>query len=158
MLMFSPGAEIRRVLLKGLPALADNSLVAALVHGGSIETYRILQATDGIRPVDATITFTSGRAAKLYYDKYPNGIKFQFRNKKHVAEVYMGELVDVMSGVMRGYLESGASRVVRAIGADEDWGPIALRKLAMGRSRKLEGIVDRYSDEVSTSSVDIRIY
>jgi hypothetical protein len=50
---------------------------------------------------------------------------------------------------MKGYLEVGATRVVRATGADEDWMPRALRKMAEGRGRKLEAIADLYQNDVS---------
>jgi hypothetical protein len=50
---------------------------------------------------------------------------------------------------MKGYLEVGATRVVRATGADEDWTPRALRKMAEGRGRKLEAIADLYQNDVS---------
>lgn len=141
-------AEIRRVILIGLPSAADNSLVAGLVHGGPLESFRIVKSSEGAAFVSAIITFTTGAAAKRYNDKYPNGLPVKVSGKKYVITVNMGENVDVVSGVMRGYLESGATRVVRASGADEDWGMKALRKLAEGKGRKLEAIIDTFKDEV----------
>ena len=60
----------------------------------------------------------------------------------------IGKDVDVLSSLLRGHLEAGASRVVRATGADEDWGMRALQKLVEGKGRKIEGIADYWRDEV----------
>lgn len=97
----------------------------------------------------AVVTFTTGAAAKTYYNKYPNGMDVKFQGKKFVAMIDLGDNVDVISGVLRGYLETGATRVVRAVGADEDWAMRALRKIAEEKGRKLEAIVDTFKDEVS---------
>lgn len=96
----------------------------------------------------AVVTFTTGAAAKAYYNNYPNGMDLKFQGKKFVAIVNLGDNVDVVSGVLRGYLETGATRVVRAVGADEDWAMRALRKIAEEKGRKLEAIVDTFKDEV----------
>jgi hypothetical protein len=59
--------------------------------------------------------------------------------------------VDVISGMLQGYVDCGASRCVRAVGADEDWGMGALKKLAEGKNRKgkVENITDVYRNGVS---------
>lgn len=131
-----------------MPGGADNAFVAALIHGGAIESYRLVKAGDSAITT-AVVIFATGAAAMAYYDKYPNGMDMKFQGKKYVAMVDMGENVDVVSGVLRGYLESGATRVVRAVGADEDWAMRALRKIAEGKDRKVEAIVDTVKDEVS---------
>lgn len=119
------------------------------MHGGAIESYKLTKPSEFINTSTATILFTTGDAADTYYHKYPNGVQFRFQGRKHVAFVDKGTQVDVISGVMRGYLESGASRVVRATGVEEDWSMLALRSQAEKKGRKLEAILDSYRDEVS---------
>jgi len=98
----------------------------------------------------AYVTFTTADACKSYFEKYPNGIDFKHQGKRHTAFVGIGKEVDVVSSMLQAYLECGASRVVRAIGADEDWGMRALYVLAEGKhkNRKVESIVDSYRNQV----------
>ena len=144
----APKSRIRSVVLTNLPAATDATLVTSLIHGGAIETLKVTKSTE-TAPTLARVTFTTGDAADAYYSKYPNGVDFRFQGKKYTAFVEKGNDVDVVSGVMRGYLESGASRVVRATGADDDWGMRALRKLAEEKNRKVESINDNSREEVS---------
>ena len=144
-------SEVRRVIMTGLPFAIDNSLLASLIHRGALESYKIVKASESAMTASAVITFTTGSAAKSFYDKYPNGLVVKVNSKRSVASLELGENVDVVSGVMRGYLDSGATRVVRAIGADEDWGMGALRKAAEGKGRKLESIADFSRGEVCHS-------
>ena len=144
----APKSRVRTVVLTNLPAATDATLVTSLIHGGAIETLKVTKSTE-TAPTSATVTFTTGDAADAYYSKYPNGVDFRFQGKKYTAFVEKGQDVDVVSGVMRGYLESGASRVVRATGADDDWGMRALRKLAEEKNRKVESINDNSREEVS---------
>lgn len=113
-----------------------------------IESYRLIRNPTSVFST-AVILFVSGAATQAYYDKYPNGLVFKMGGKKYVAVVEMGENVDVLSGVMRSYLECGATRIVRVDGADEDWAMRALRKMAEGKNRKCECIIDTVKDEVS---------
>ena len=99
--------------------------------------------------------FADAEVAKKYYDTYPYGLEFKYGMRKHVAFVEMGKEVDVLSSLLRGHIEAGASRVVRATGADEDWGMRALSKVAEGKTRKVEGIADYWRDEVSPVSSTI---
>lgn len=131
-----------------MPAAADNTFVAGLVHGGALECYHLVKNPNSA-VTTAVVTFATGASAKLFYDKYPNGLNIKFRGKKSVALVEIGASVDVISGVMRGYLESGATRVVRAEGCDEDWTMRALRKISEDKNRKLEAIIDTFKDAVS---------
>ena len=105
--------------------------MASVIHGGAIEIYRLTKSAYGST---ANVLFTTGEAADAYYDKYPNGVEFRFQGRKHIAFVTKGSQVDVMSGIMRGYLESGASRVVRAIGVEQ-----GLVDVGSSYSRREEG-------------------
>lgn len=86
------------------------------------------------------VTFTTGDAADAHYY---NDTDFRSYGKRYITLVEMKEDVDVVSRVMRGYLESGASRVVRATGDDDDWGMCALRKLTEEKNRKVESIKEK---------------
>ena len=100
--------------------------------------------------VHAYVTFTTGEACDKYYDKYPNGMDVRYKSKKCSVMVSKRDNVDVVSGMMQGYLDCGASRVVKVSGADDDWGIVALNKLAKGgkQARQVEAITDTYRNEV----------
>jgi hypothetical protein len=131
------------VVLRGLPVGADLTLVQGLIHGGAIDTFAL-----GVNGT-AAVTFTSADACDTYSAKYPNGIAFKHKGKSYVAFVEKGSEVNVMSGMLQGQLDCGASRCVRAVGADHDWGMGALMKLAGGKNRKVEHIVDALRGDVS---------
>ena len=139
------GAKVRKVFLRGLPITADLTLVQSLIHGGAIDTYAL--GGNGT----AAVTFTAADACDAYYAKYPNGLKFKYNGKDYVAYVDKSTDVNVISGMLQGQLACGASRCVRAVGADHDWGMRALIKLAEGKTRKgkVENIVDAWRNEVS---------
>ena len=126
--------------------------MASLLHGGTIETFRLFTSSEAATTKNATVLFTEADAAQKYYDKYPNGVDFKYWDRKCAALVEIGKDVDVLSSLLRGHLEAGASRIVRATGADEDWGMRALLKLAESKNRKVEGIADYLRDEVSGSA------
>jgi hypothetical protein len=145
-------AEIRRVIINGLPSNIDNAIIASLIHGGALESYRLVK-NPNTPLVTAVVTFASGPAAKAYYDKYANGLEVKIQGKRTIAIVEYGDTVDVVSGLLRGYLESGATRIVCAEGADEDWSMRALRKIGEEKNRKLEAIIDTSKDEVGAPSI-----
>jgi hypothetical protein len=133
-------------MLSSLPADADLTLIQSLIHGGAIDDM-VLMGASGV----AYVRFTSGDACDTYCAKYPNGLVFKYRGRSHTLFVDKCKDVDVISGMLQGYIDCGASRCVRAIGADEDWGMGALKKLAEGKSRKgkVENITDVYRNGVS---------
>ena len=143
-------AQTRKVKLSSLPTNGtDVTLVQSLISGGAIDN--LVLATPGI----AYVTFTSGDACDKFCDKYTNGLTFKHKGRSHVVFVDKGKDIDVISGMLQGYIDCGASRCVRAIGADDDWGMKALQKLAEGRTskRKVENIIDNYRNEVSANKL-----
>lgn len=102
------------------------------------------------RTVTAHIIFVSADACDKFYDKYPNGIDLRHQSKQHAIMVEKGKNVDVISGMMQGYLECGATRVVKVSLVDDDWGIVALHKLAEGKQkvRQVEAVVDMYRNDV----------
>jgi len=99
----------------------------------------------------AHITFVSADACEKYCKQYPNGLTFKYKGRSRTVFVHNGDEVAVVSGVLHGYLECGATRCVRAAGADDEWGMKALQKLAEGKTRKgkVESISRVYRKEVS---------
>ena len=141
--------------LSGLPQNdTDLTLIQSLISGGAIDNFVL--AGPGV----AYVTFTSGSACDKFCDRYPNGLTFKQQGKSYVVFVDKGKDVDVISGVLQGYIDCGASRCVRAIGADDDWGMRALQKLAEGKTRKgkVESIIDSYRNEVSASQAKKKLF
>ena len=101
----------------------------------------------------AQVTFISGDACDNYWNKYPNGFDIRHQGKKWPILVNKKDQVDVVSEMLQGYLECGATRVVKVYDADEEWGVVALNKIAEGRTqtRVVEAVHDTYHDKVSGS-------
>ncbi|KIV81715.1 hypothetical protein PV11_03878 [Exophiala sideris] len=139
-------SRIRTVVLIGLPSTADLTLVHSLVHGGTIEVMRLTPASPESTTINAHITFTSGDACDKYFDKYPNGMDVRHQGKKYPVLVKRSDNVDIISSMMQGYLDCGATRVVKVTGADDDWGIVALNRFAEGKNktRAVEAVTDTY--------------
>lgn len=142
-----PRSRVRKVILTGLPASTDLTLVQSLISGGAIDTYTL-------SPIGHTayVTFASGDACDKFYEKHPNGIDFKHEGKSYTSFVDRSKDVDVISGMLQGYLDCGATRCVRAVNVDEDWGMRALHRVAEGqkKSRKVEKIIDSFRNGVRT--------
>ncbi|RAH65806.1 uncharacterized protein BO66DRAFT_423206 [Aspergillus aculeatinus CBS 121060] len=133
-----PAARIRRVIIKGLPtAWCSPAKVFSLVHGGAIDSINVTSSGT------AHILFCEADACKAFYDKYPNGIDLD-REKKLTVFVEMGQEVDVVSSSLSFSLSVGATRVVRAVGAQMDVNMEQLVKLATSKNGKLEKMIDTY--------------
>ena len=142
-----PRSRVRKIILTGLPVNTDLTLVQSLVSGGAIENFTLSPGGK-----TAYVTFTTGDACDSFYDRYPNGIPFKFESKPYTAFVDKSSDVDVISGVLQGHLDCGATRCVRVAGVDEDWGMRSLHRLAQGSNpqRKVENIVDSYRNGIRT--------
>jgi hypothetical protein len=141
------GAKVRKILLRALPASADLTFVQSVISGGAIDNFAL--GANGT----AQVTFTTPEACDAYCNKYPNGVVVKFKGRNIVLFVEKTTDVNVVSGMLQGQLEAGASRCVRAVGADHDWGMTALIKLAEGKTRKgkVEHIADAWRNEVCRS-------
>ncbi len=140
-----PAARIRKIILSNLPTDSDLTLIQSLVYGGALESFNLTASkTSGY------VIFVDPDACDAFFNAHPTGIVFKNpkTRRNHVVYVNKGQDVDVVSSVLRAYLDCQASRVVRATGADEDWGMRALYKLAESKNRKVEKIVDTYRDQV----------
>jgi len=153
-----PESRIRTVILIGLPSTADLTLVHSLVHGGTIEVMRLTPASPESSTINAHITFTTGDACDKYFDKYPNGMDVRHQGKKYPVLVKNSDTVDIISSMMQGYLDCGATRVVKVTGADGDWGIVALNRFAEGKNkiRAVEAVTDTYRNGVSAAALRFR--
>ncbi|KAL4896256.1 hypothetical protein BDV59DRAFT_172460 [Aspergillus ambiguus] len=131
-------ARVRRVILKGLPSSwTTPAKVLSLVHGGLIEMVSLRGAGS------AHVVFCDADACKAFYDKYPNGIDLD-KDRKMTVFVDIGDDVDVVSSQLSFHLSVGATRVVRAVGADMGLSMVNLMQLASAQNRKVEKILDHY--------------
>lgn len=140
-----PAARTRKIILSNLPTECDLTLVQCLVYGGAIDTFSLAPSK-----TTAYVTFVTADACDAMFNAHPNGLVFKNprTRRNHVVCIDKAQDVDVVSGILQAYLDCQASRVVRATGADEDWGMRALYKLAESKNRKVETIVDTYRDQV----------
>ncbi|KAJ9605785.1 hypothetical protein H2200_009634 [Cladophialophora chaetospira] len=147
-----PRSRQRTVVLSGLPRGADYSLVSSVVHGGALVCMKLVPGNPEKPTVSAYITFVSADACDRYYDKYPNGFDVRHQGKRWPILVHKRDNVDVISGTLQGHLDCGATRVIKANNADDDWGIVALNKLAEGktRARQVEAVHDTYHNGTRT--------
>ncbi|GFF86290.1 hypothetical protein IFM53868_04762 [Aspergillus udagawae] len=132
-----PAAQVRRIIIKGLPsAWSSPAKVLSLIHGGMVESIHISPAGN-----QAHVLFCDHEACKAFYDKYPNGIDID-KEKRKTVFVEMGKEVDVISTQLSFNLSIGSTRVVRAVGVSMNINMGELLKLAGANNRKVEKIVD----------------
>ena len=104
----------------------------------------------------ASVVFQHAEDCVKYYDATSNGLVYKGPDgKEEVCFVELAKDVDVVGGLLRGYIEKGFTRCVRAIGVDEDWGMPALLKMAGRKGRTVEHVIDG----VNAAGVsDLRFY
>lgn len=129
------GAQKRLVKLTNLPITSTVASIQALIWGGRIEKIDYSPGNSF-----AWVLFMRGEDCKKYFIATTNGIDYP-DDPNRVVWVEMGDPVTV-NEKLRGFYDAGHSRCVRAVGADEDWGQMALTKLASAKHRKLERIVN----------------
>jgi hypothetical protein len=97
-----------------------------------------------MREGSASVRFLDAADCNKFYDDAANGIVYgkDIQGREQVVFVELAKDVDVIGGLLRGWIDTGVTRCVRAVGVDEDWGMDALRKLSENKGRKIEGVVD----------------
>ncbi|OAL30889.1 hypothetical protein AYO20_08582 [Fonsecaea nubica] len=147
-----PKSRPRTVILTGLPRGADLMLIQSLIHGGAIEGMKLVASIPERTTIAAHVTFASADACDCYCSNYPRGMEIRHQGRKWSVLVHKKEQVDVISGMLQGYLDCGATRVVKVSGADDDWGIVALNKLAEGKpgTRQVEAVQDTYRNGIRT--------
>ncbi|EFR00128.1 hypothetical protein MGYG_03134 [Nannizzia gypsea CBS 118893] len=145
-------AAPRRIILTNIPAsLRSHSRVLALVHGGKIESVSVHPASQS-----AEIRFCAAADCKAFYDKYPNGIDFEYNGSRGTVFVDIGKEVDIVSSRLAECLDIGATRVVRAIGAPLSVSIGELVELIDAKKWQLEKIIDSYEASVKIRTVVFR--
>lgn len=79
-----------------------------------------------------------------YYHETSNGLvcKKDAEGGELVLFVELSKDVDVVGGLLQGWIDSGVTRCVRAVGVEAEWGMDGLVKVAERKNRKVEKIVD----------------
>jgi hypothetical protein len=132
---------------------ADALGITKLLFGGSIEH---IDWTEGKQ--SATVRFLSHEGYRNFFENTANGI-FYPGTSKHAKAVWVEsvtELQPVPSVVREAVDKYGASRCVKAIGVEADWGEVALRNLGKGSKNETRQLVGM-TDELNTSKVCVRM-
>ncbi len=78
-----------------------------------------------------------------FYDETSNGLVYKENGKdSKFVLVELSKDVDVVGGLLQGWITSGVTRCVRAVGAESGWDMDGLVKIAERKNRKVEKIVD----------------
>lgn len=138
LLIYRTAAQIRKVILKNLPSNATPSFVASVVYFGPLE--EIFMRKDN----SATVKFLNPADCAKYYEDTSNGVVYKkdIQGREMVVFVELAKDVDVIGGLLQGWIDTGASRCVRVVDVEKDWGKAALVKLAEAKGRILEGLSD----------------
>ncbi|KAI4211811.1 MAG: hypothetical protein LQ351_005452 [Letrouitia transgressa] len=136
-----PAAKVRKIILTGLPLNASPTLVAALVYGGPLEQIVVKP------PSRAEVVFLHTEDCMKYYDSTANGLLYKpsrgvNKDKYYEIMTELGKDVNVVSGVLREWIEKEVTRCVRAVGVDKEWSLAWIQETAARKGRKVEKIVD----------------
>lgn len=79
-----------------------------------------------------------------FYDETSNGLVYgkDSKGRELCVFVELSKDVDVVGGLLHGWMASGVTRCVRAVGVEADWDMNGLLKIAERKNRKVEKIVD----------------
>ena len=92
----------------------------------------------------ATVRFMDAKDCQNYYDDTSNGVVYgkDAQGRELVCFVELGKDVDVIGGLLRGWIDTGVTRCVRAVGVDGDFGIEALKKMGERKGRRIEDMDD----------------
>ena len=97
-----------------------------------------------MREGSAAVRFLDAADCNKFYGDAANGIVYgkDIQNREQFVLVELAKDVDVIGGLLRGWIDAGVTRCVRAVGVDEDWSMDALVKIGENKNRKIESIQD----------------
>ncbi|KAF6224921.1 hypothetical protein HO133_010115 [Letharia lupina] len=135
-------AKVRKVIIKDLPRGSTATFVASLVYGGPIEEIHVRSSAAG--DLSAAIRFMDAGDCMRFYEETSNGLVYQkdAKGRELVLFVELSPDVDVVGGLLQGWIVSGVTRCVRAVGVEAEWDMDGLVKIAERKNRKVEKIVD----------------
>ncbi|KAI9803223.1 MAG: hypothetical protein M1825_002014 [Sarcosagium campestre] len=131
--------RVRKVIVRNIPFNFTVTKVLSYVFGGHLEAiiYNPPHPT-------ATIYFLRHDECMRYYHETSNGIVVpELRGpngKDYTLFVDLGKETDIVGSVLKELIDSGATRCVRAVDADEHWTQAELEKIAGLRGRRVEGV------------------
>ncbi|KAF2497555.1 hypothetical protein BU16DRAFT_317509 [Lophium mytilinum] len=126
-------AQHRRAILKGIPSDWKLDQVQAHIWGGRIE--RIERTADSST---AWVKFMTMEGYNKYFADTANGIEVAGSTRLILAEPDEGP--NSTNDLLSSMVESGVTRCVRALDAEEDWSMPTLTRIARGKDRKLDKI------------------
>ena len=137
------GSQPRTVILSNIPGghpSVNFTTIQSLVFGGSLECIRYKPNIDS----RAHVTFTSGAAAKSYYDNTANGVVYNqpSLNLRFTAMVDLSRDNEPVSSRLAGQLAVGATRVIVIKNCPTDYTLMALKNIAQNKGRIVETIFD----------------
>ena len=79
-----------------------------------------------------------------FYEETSNGLVYKkdAKGRELCVFVELSKDVDVVGGLLQGWIASGVTRCVRAVGVEAEWGLEGLLKIAERKNRKVEKVVD----------------
>jgi len=133
-------SQVRRVKLTNLSTTSTISAIQSLVWGGRVEQFFYIPGTG-----TAQVLFMKPEDCVTYYEATANGIEIPGENR--VVFVELCPDPEPVHEFLGGCLTSGVSRCVRAVNVDPDWGMGGLTKLAAGRGRKVERVLNGHNQK-----------
>ena len=135
-------AKVRTVIIKDLPRGSTATFVASLVYGGRVEEISVRSSATGNH--SAVVRFMDAGECMKFYDETSNGLVYDkdATGRELVLFVELSKDVDVVGGLLRGWIVSGVTRCVRVVGVESAWTMDGFLKIAERKNRKVEKIVD----------------
>ena len=112
------------------------------MYGGPIEEIQIRPSAAG--NLSAAVRFMNAKDCKRFYEETANGLVYKkdAKGRELVLFVELAKDVDVVGGLLQGWIDTGITRCVRAVGVESKWNSDGLRKIAERKGRRVEKIVD----------------
>jgi len=98
------------------------------VWGGKLESIALPKPGSSF----AMVKFLTAEGCQKFFDATANGIKVPGSKALVTIEKHQGP--NSVNDVLKNCSEGDASRCVRVVDADSDWGDTALRRIAIGKS------------------------
>ena len=135
-------AKVRKVIIKDLPRDSTATFVASIVYGGAVEEIQI--RSSAARNLTAVVRFMKAEDCSKFYEETSNGLVYKkdAKGRELVVFVELAKDVDVVGGLLQGWIDTGITRCVRAVGVESKWDLDGLFKIAERKNRKVEKIVD----------------
>lgn len=121
-------------------------MVQSLIFGGMIDQFHISGGS-------AYVSFCDPDDCEKYFVKHSrtNGLLFRREGRQYIIRVSKARDVEPISSQLSTQLECGASRCVKAVGANEDLRIGALHRMAAEKHRQVEKVLDSYSGATEVS-------